>query len=205
MEVIRNKKILALIGIIALLLGTFLPYITLSLWGYSQSISLWGYWEGKVVLILTLANALFIFNDWIEKYLPQLFDNSVGKLVKKANNPKFSLIPTVLVAGFAVYMLININVDSEYLKYGLGFYLLWVGIIALVGHSIFYKKQNSEAINTVQPQIQQPVNNTMNVQPQMQQSMSNVNSPIVNMKYCPNCGKQVDINSETCLMCGNKF
>ena len=90
MEVIKNKKILALIGIIMLLLGTFLPYFTVSIFGYSQSISLWGYWEGKIVLALTLANALFIFKDWIEQYVPQLFNNNVGRLVEKANNPKFS-------------------------------------------------------------------------------------------------------------------
>lgn len=183
MEVIKNKKILALIGIITLLLGTFLPYFTVSVFGYSQSISLWGYWEGKIVLALTLANALFIFKDWIEQYVPQLFNNNIGRLVEKANNPKFSLIPTILITCFAVYMIINIDVDSEYIKYGLGFYLLWVGIISLIGHAIFYKK-NEEI-------VQQPV--TFEQPVQMQQTVS---QPI-----CPNC-RQV-VTGNFCTKCGS--
>lgn len=197
MEVIKNKRVLALVGIICLLVGTFLPYITFSFWGYSQSISLWGYWEGKIVLALTLANALFIFKDFIEKYVPQLFNNNIGRLVEKANNPKFSLVPTILIAGFAIYMLINIDVDSEYLKYGLGFWVLWIGVIALIGHAIFYKKQNQQVA-----QPQQTVN-YQQVQPQaapMQQTMGDPNK-----KYCPQCRNQVDASAETCFMCGNRF
>lgn len=205
MEVIKNKRILALIGIICLLLGVFLPYITFSIWGYSQSISLWGYWEGKVVLVLTLANALFIFKDWIEKYIPQLFNNGIGRLVEKAHNPKFSLIPTILVAAFAAYMFIQIDVDSKYLKYGIGFWILWVGILSLIGHAIFYKGKKEEPTqqtstetvyqNSFVSQSQSEVVNSQNIEPQVD----------VTKKYCPNCRTQVDANAQTCFMCGNRF
>lgn len=192
MEVIRNKRILALIGIIGLILGCFLPYFTISFFGYSQSISLWGYWEGKVVFVLALANALFIFQDFIEKYVPQLFNNWVGNIVQKAKNPKFALVPTILVAVFAISLIIRLDVDSEYIKYGIGFWILWVGIIALIGHAIFYKKPNVQA---VQPQmytgyVQQPVQ-----QPQIDPTK----------KFCPHCGNQVDANANICSMCGNKL
>lgn len=183
MEVIKNKKILALIGIIMLLLGTFLPYFTVSIFGYSQSISLWGYWEGKIVLALTLANALFIFKDWIEQYVPQLFNNNVGRLVEKANNPKFSLIPTILITCFAIYMIINIDVDSEYIKYGLGFYLLWVGIISLIGHAIFYKKQDEV--------VQQPTQNIEHQQPINQVICPNCRQAVTG-NFCPKCGTPVN-------------
>lgn len=141
MEVIKNKRILALVGIGGLLLGCFLPYYTVSIFGYTQSVSLWGYWEGKIVLLLTLANALFIFQDYIEKYVPQLLNNWVGDLVQKGKNPKFAIIPTILVAVFAISLIIRLDVDSEYIKYGLGFWVLWIGIISLIGHAIFYKNE----------------------------------------------------------------
>lgn len=194
MEVIKNKRILALVGIAGLILGCFLPYYTVSFFGYTQSISLWGYWEGKIVLVLTLANALFIFQDFIEKYVPQLFNNWVGNLVQKAKNPKFALIPTILVAVFAISLIIRLDVDSDYIKYGLGFWVLWIGIIALIGHAIFYKKQNVQSVQSQQTvnyqQIQQPMQ-----QPQIDP----------NKKFCPYCRNQVDANAETCFMCGNKF
>lgn len=191
MEVIKNKRILALVGIAGLILGCFLPYYTVSVFGYTQSISLWGYWEGKIVLVLTLANALFIFQDFIEKYVPQLFNNWIGNIVQKAKNPKFALVPTILVAVFAISLIIRLDVDSEYIKYGLGFYLLWIGIIALVGHAIFYKNKNvvnNQATNY--QQVQQPVQ-----QPQIDPTK----------KYCPHCRNQVNANAETCFMCGNRF
>lgn len=194
MEVIKNKRILALVGIAGLILGCFLPYYTISLFGYTQSISLWGYWEGKIVLVLTLANALFIFQDFIEKYVPQLFNNWVGNLVQKAKNPKFALVPTILVAVFAISLIIRLDVDSDYIKYGLGFWVLWIGIIALIGHAIFYKKQNVQSVQSQQSvnyqQVQQPMQ-----QPQIDPTK----------KFCPHCRNQVDANAETCFMCGNKF
>ncbi len=195
MEVIKNKRILALVGIAGLILGCFLPYYTVSVFGYTQSISLWGYWEGKIVLVLTLANALFIFQDFIEKYVPQLFNNWVGNIVQKAKNPKFALVPTILAAVFAISLIIRLDVDSEYIKYGLGFYILWVGIIALVGHAIFYKNKNvvnNQATNY--QQVQQPVQQPIQ-QPQIDPTK----------KYCPHCRNQVDANAETCFMCGNRF
>ena len=194
MEVIKNKRILALVGIAGLILGCFLPYYTISLFGYTQSISLWGYWEGKIVLVLTLANALFIFQDFIEKYVPQLFNNWVGNLVQKAKNPKFALVPTILVAVFAISLIIRLDVDSDYIKYGLGFWVLWIGIIALIGHAIFYKKQN---VQSVQPQ--QTVNYQQVQQPMQQPQID------PNKKFYPHCRNQVDANAETCFMCGNKF
>lgn len=192
MEVIKNKRILALVGIAGLILGCFLPYYTFSIFGYTQSISLWGYLEGKIVLVLTLANALFIFQDYMEKYVPQLFHNWVGDFVQKAKDPKFALVPTILVAVFAISLIIRLDVGSEYIQYGLGFWILWIGIISLICHAIFYKK-NVQSVQSQQsvhyPQVQQPVQPPMNP----------------TKKFCPHCRNQVDANAETCVICGNRF
>lgn len=74
MEAIKNKRILALVGIICLFIGTITPYFKVSLLGYSYSISLWKYWEGKVIVALIIANTMFIFKDYLQKYVPQVFD-----------------------------------------------------------------------------------------------------------------------------------
>ena len=206
MELIRHKRLLALIGIITLILGTMLPYFTFSFLGYSQSISLWGYWEGKVILILTIANALFIFKDYIEKYIPQLFTTSLGEKIANIKNPKISLIPTVLVVGFVIYLNTQFDFNSEYSKNGLGFYLLWLGIIFLVAHAIIYKKPTEVQANFNQEYNNQNVNPQQDYQPSAQPQMQQlVQNGAVNKKICPNCGNQVDETATQCFMCGSKF
>lgn len=210
MEMIKNKRVLALVGIICLLAGTFLPYIKISFFTYSYSISLWGYWEGKIVLALTLANALFIFKDWIEKNIPQLFNNNIGRLVEKANNPKFSLVPTILIAGFAIYMLNTIDADSDYIKYGMGFWTLWLGVLSLVGHAIFYKKTNNATIevnNNIQPNNVNVQTNDMNVNYQQFSQPVQSAAPQVEQtkKQCPYCRSEANADAQFCVSCGNKF
>ncbi len=197
MNFIKNKRILALIGIIALILGTILPYFTLSLFGYTESLSLWRYWEGKVILILTVINTMFIFKDYIEKYIPQLFIKGLGRKIANFNNPKISLIPTMLIVAFVIYLTIRLNVASDYLKYGVGFYTLWIGIICLVGHALFYKKTDS-----MQNNFDLGINNQNNMQFNYQQPTNNQQQ---NCKYCPKCGNKVDQNVSTCFMCGHNF
>ena len=138
MEKLKNTKILGGIGLICMFLGTILPYFNISLLGYTKSISLIGYWEGKVIIALIIANLLFIFKDFIEKYIPQMFNSGIGRMIEKAN-AKLVIIPTILSAAFAIYMIVNINVDSSYIKYGIGFYVLWIGIISLLAYSFIYK------------------------------------------------------------------
>lgn len=139
MEQLKTTRILGVIGITGLILGIMLPYFTFSFFGYSQKVALWGYWEGKVMMLLTIANLLFIFRDYIEKYIPKMFDSNIGRLIKNAN-PKLSIIPTILVIAFAIYLYTTIDIDTSYIKYGLGFYSLWGGIICLIAHTCLYKR-----------------------------------------------------------------
>lgn len=140
-EKFKTTRILATIGIIGLILGTIMPYVKYNIFGYKYSISLWGYWEGKIVMILAIANLLFIFKDIVEKYMPKLFDTDIGKKIQNLDNPKYSLVPTVLVAIFAIYLTTTLSISS-FKYYNIGFYSLWIGVICLVAYAIVHKNNN---------------------------------------------------------------
>ena len=139
-EKLRKTRILAVIGIAGLILGTIMPYIKYSFFGYSYSISLWGYWEGKVIMILAIANLLFVFKDLVEKYIPSLFNTEIGKKIRNVNNAKYSLIPTILSVVFAIYLTVTLDVSFEY--YNIGFYALWIGVASLVAYAFLHKPDN---------------------------------------------------------------
>lgn len=141
-EKIKTTRILATIGIIALIVGTIMPYVKYEIWTYKYSISLWSFWEGKVIMLLVLANVLFIFKDIVEKYVPFLFNSTIGRKVQECNNQKYSLIPTILVAAITLYLNMGQGVELfEY--YSIGFYSLWIGTISLVVYA-FLHKNNEE-------------------------------------------------------------
>ena len=137
-EKCRTTRILGAIGVAGLVLGTIMPYVKYNLWGYKYSISLWGFWEGKIIMLLAIANLLFIFKDLVEKYVPSLFNSNIGKKIKDCENPKFSLIPTVLVAIFAIYLTSNMGIDT-FKYYNIGFYAMWIGTICLVAYAFLHK------------------------------------------------------------------
>lgn len=139
-EKMKNTRILATVGIAGLILGTIFPYVSYSFFGSSLSMSLWDYWQGKVVLVLAIANLLFIFRDVVEKYVPSLFNTDIGKKIADMNNSKGSLVPTILSVIFVLYLQIKLDVDFD--NYSLGFYLLWIGVIALVAYAFLHKNQN---------------------------------------------------------------
>lgn len=141
MEKLRTTRILGAIGIVGLILGTMMPYVKYNLFGYKYSISLWGYWEGKIIMLLALANLLFIFKDLVEKYVPVLFNSGIGRKIKDCENPKFSLIPTVLSAILAIYVTSILGIES-FKYYNLGFYLMWIGTICLVAYAFLHKNDN---------------------------------------------------------------
>ena len=144
-EKFKTTRILATIGIIGLILGTIMPYAKYSIFGYKYSISLWGYWEGKIVMILAIANLLFIFKDIVEKYMPKLFDTNIGKKIQNLDNPKYSLVPTVLATIFAIYLTTTLSISS-FKYYNIGFYSLWIGTISLVAYAFLHKKDDEYKI-----------------------------------------------------------
>ena len=140
-EKCKTTRILGTIGIIGLVLGTILPYAQYNIFGYRYSVSLWGYWEGKVVMILAIANLLFIFKDIVEKYIPGLFNTKIGMIIRDCNNQKFSLIPTVLSVIFIIFLTVSLGIKS-FKYYSIGFYLVLLGIISLVAYAFLHKKDD---------------------------------------------------------------
>lgn len=141
-EKCKETRILGAIGIVGLVLGVIMPYVKYNFFGYKYTISLWGYWEGKIIMLLALANLLFIFKDLVEKYVPFLFNNWMGRKIQDCENPKFSLIPTVLVVAFAVYLTTQLGAKT-FKYYNIGFYCLWIGIVCLVAYAFLHKKQDN--------------------------------------------------------------
>lgn len=141
MEKLRTTRILGAIGVAGLILGTIMPYVKYNIFGYKYTITLWEYWEGKVIMILAIANLLFIFKDLVEKYIPALFNTNIGRKIAEINNPKYSLIPTILVAIFAIYLTSYLSIDS-FKYYNIGFYLVWIGTISLVAYAFLHKKDD---------------------------------------------------------------
>ena len=71
MEKLKNTRILAAVGIACSILGVIMPYIKIEIedfFSISKSLSLWGYLEGKIMMVLTLANFIFIFKDYAKIY-----------------------------------------------------------------------------------------------------------------------------------------
>ena len=112
-EKCKTTRILAAIGIVGLIAGTIMPYVKFNIFGYKYSISLWGYWESKIVMLLAIANLLFIFKDIVEKYTPFMFNNGLGRKIQEWDNPKYSLVPTILIAVFAIYETTHLGVESN--------------------------------------------------------------------------------------------
>ena len=139
-EKCKTTRILGAIGIIALILGTMLPYVQYNIFGHTYSLALWGYWEGKIVMALAIANLLFIFKDFVEKYIPSLFCSGIGKKIQSLENPKYSLVPTILAAIFIFYLTLHIHITFKY--YNIGFYLVWLGTICLVAYALIHKQEN---------------------------------------------------------------
>lgn len=92
-------------------------------------------------MLLAIANLLFIFKDLVEKYVPALFNSSLGQKIRDCENPKFSLIPTVLSAIFTIYVTSILGIES-FKYYNIGFYLMWLGTICLVAYAFLHKKDD---------------------------------------------------------------
>lgn len=184
LDKIKNTRVLAAIGVICLFLGTIFTYVKFTVFGYSTTISLIGYWEGKIVMVLAVANLLLIFKDIVEKYVPQLFATNLGRKLENVNSPKASLIPTILSVVFVIYLHSTLSIDSSYASYGLGFYLLWLGAICLVIYGILNLKKKetinmSSTTNTVNYSSVNSNSNAMNNNVSMNNTM-NTNSSNTN-------------------------
>ena len=139
---IKNTRILGAVGLGIMFIATFLPYIVASIFGFSSSVSLFGYWEGKVTLLVCFANLLFVFKDYVKKYVPQLFNSNIGKAIENAK-PIFSLIPTGVAVLLNIILMARVS-GYSYIHFGIGFYVMIIGIACMIAYAILYKEPASE-------------------------------------------------------------
>ncbi len=168
-EKLKTTRILAAIGVAGLIIGTVTPFLSYSFF----SRSLWHYWEGKIVMLLAIANLLFIFKDIVEKYIPSLFNTKIGRKIQNLNNAKYSLIPTILSAILIVYL--SITVEFNFNIMGIGFYILWIGVICLVAYAILNRKghvANNNAYQNSNMQTNNNINSNMNNNPNNMKSQN---------------------------------
>lgn len=139
MSLVKEKKYLGMIGNALLIIGVFLPFVTVtvSLFGISQSQSI-SYIQGDGIFVLILAaiSLLMIFAD---KLAPKVA--FFAKLV----NPKLTLIPTVISVLLLIIDVSNSSgAASTYsslasVSLGFGFWIMVIGVIALVAYPFLYK------------------------------------------------------------------
>ncbi len=117
MEKIKSLNIVGLVASVLLILATFLPYITVSAFGMSESESLFGYLEGKVYIIVAVVAITFI--------------------IKRFDLPV--IIAAVVGVGFMIYDIIDmgnamdeIGYMSSMVKKGFGYYLMIISNILLL-------------------------------------------------------------------------
>lgn len=196
MEILKNKRYLALAGLCTLLLAIFLPYYSYKVEAFGKvvsegKVSLIGYWEGYIILFCIISTAIYIFMDFIEKYASFLTNLPMVQNIKN-NNPKLVLVPIGIIILVSIYDIISLSKYS-FTKFGLGFYFEIIGIICLVAHAILYRGATGVVSSSTTQSIvdinQQPTNNIQ--QPMMnQQQMNNMQPQQPMMNNQPNMGMQ---------------
>lgn len=143
MEKLKNTKLLGIVGAILTLVGVFLPFATVSAnvlgYKYSESVNfIEG--DGVIVLILTIITLLIIFAD--------MLSNKVA-FFEKISKAKLVLIPTIISIIVLVYDMTTVSdamgelgslKDLVKVSYGIGTWVMWLGLIATAVFPFLYKK-----------------------------------------------------------------
>lgn len=202
---LKHTRLLAAIGLVAMLLGTMLPYIKYSIFGYSIKLSLWKYWEGKIVLVLLIANAIFFFKDYIEKYIPSLLNVTVWRKISELKY-QYAMIPVIIAVAFIIYLTIKLDINFGY--YNIGFYTLWFGVICIVIYLIINKgkpvipgennnvtpKNNFNTAQNTNDMNNRINNSTQNYNNQMNQNYNNGMNSQINQNYNNGMNNQMNQN-----------
>ena len=145
MSLIKEKKYLGIIGYSFIIIGAFLPLVTVSVSflgvSNSQSVS-WaagngGGADGIIAIILCVIGLLMIFADKLSDKV-----TFFGKLV----NPKLTLIPTVLTAILLIIDMSSVSGSGlgalANISWGFGFWVIVIGLVAAVAYPFVYKGEN---------------------------------------------------------------
>lgn len=115
----KNSLYITLGGIVVALIGLFLPFYKISLFGFSTSVSLFDSGHGKIVLIALIVAAVLAY---LKKY-------------------KFTLIPLVISAGFIIYNVIDVS-KAKLGSLGIGAILLILGAAVAIAVTAINFKEN---------------------------------------------------------------
>ncbi len=130
MEKLKTTKILGAVGAILLIIGNFFPFMTIKFFGKRSINFIDG--DGIFTLILGIVALLLIFIDLIIAKIPEGKANFLYKL----RNPKWLLVPGVLSA---IIILVDSGDVFELGSPGFGFWLLVIGVVAVIAHAFIYK------------------------------------------------------------------
>ena len=132
LSILKNTKILGIIGAILLIIGNFFTFASVKVLWVEQSVSfIEG--DGVFVLISGIISLLIIFIDFILSKIPE------GKLkfLFELRNQKFVLVPAIISA---IILFIDGRNAFDVGSAGLGFYLLLIGVITLIIYPFLFKE-----------------------------------------------------------------
>ncbi len=122
-----NYKKLGIVACALLILGVFIPFISVNAFGIKMSLSLIKGWKGVVILILGLLNLLILFFDELKNKISAL------EKIEKIKNNKVMLGAYAVALAIGVITGISASSESSYASLALGFWaILAGGIIGLV-------------------------------------------------------------------------
>ena len=220
----KNTRFLAALGLACSFLCIFFTYVKYTVLGMAVKIKLIDFFEGKLMILLILLNLMFVFKDYVKKYLPKLFQNNLGKKIENINDQRLTLIPTILMVIFAFVVKGETKVEFLNIKYGLGFFLMWLGVISLVIYAFIYKNNNikvlEKMINNTTPSNKANVNSVNSSNTQSISQNNNIttninitepnpnqvtNETIKEQKTFINCGSKSPSSALKCIACGKEF
>lgn len=217
----KYVKYLGYVGCGLIIIGLFLPLVkaTITLFGYSAStnVSYISSGDGKVLLGVTILAIVMMV------------------IKKKKVNMSIIGFSTVLF----IYDMINMGKvvgSSTYnakISYGIGFYLLVLGLISCIAYVFLDKEETSDGVDYNQSfsnQNNTPAFNQLNqndsmlfdsytnqpVEPVMSQPVEQtVQQPIINQPveplaaaqdyFCQQCGTKLPAGSTSCYVCGKQI
>lgn len=149
MEILREKRYLGMLGNVLILVGAFLPLMTISVsfLGVSQSQS-FSYIQaggaGWLTIALTVVSLLMVFSDFLETKVP---------FFGKFGNQKLTLIPTGISAVILILNVMNYGASGASAlvsslgkqTWGIGFWIIIVGLVASAVYPFLYKGSNKQA------------------------------------------------------------
>ena len=140
MSILKEKRYLGMIGNILVIIGTFLPFVSItvsflgvSAGGASLSLISGAPFYGILVILASVVGLLVIFSD-------KLADKFA--FLEKLKNQKITVITTIISAVLVIINVISLPGAGGVLgnvSLGFGFWLMVIGLVASLAYPFVYK------------------------------------------------------------------